>query len=341
MTMCQLRRALMGLLGIPGLALGIGLALPSAALAAPPTVEDIRRAHAELAKGLGFVKLDEIVIHTVDDSPAARARIDAMFGQPPEKPAGAAASAGGNDDAKMAEAVKRQLEQSRSTMKLQRAVNSGVPVRRTRTLDLLGGRVRWDDQDLRDVVAVAQTLQLDHLARVNIDKNLIVICANGGRLHANPIFRTGSKLQGDSVDDVRDDWRRLGLLSEENFVGSAEPTLEWDEASQVATLTRIQGTLTIRSTLRQADGWRIASWEMIVENGSRLKFVARDYRNWAGRLVPQVTRFESIRSPSETPEVTECSTLAVEFPESLAADAFTLPSDFRLTEFPARPAAGQ
>lgn len=310
------------------------------AQSAPPALAELAAIHRSLESELGVVHLSEHVTRTETNDPAEASRLQAQLDANLAQALASARQEWDADHANDAAGWARWESQIRAQhgrvaelLSLKRSLNSGVMFRRTRTVDLAGSRVRWDDVDLRDLEQLARDRQLDDRAIANVNLSAISILKDGVHWHgavADRLARRASiGVQNPDLERVR-----LGIAPTVVFQPQYEPVLSWPNGEDVAVITTSRGDGMIRAVLDRSNGWRLSRYEVATTSGDRLVWIVEGYTSTQEPRVPDRILHRVRKAGRGDLFEDFLQTIAVQTRLPVEAHTFDLPSDFRVQDGP-------
>ena len=306
-----------------------------------PTLDELRAIHAAREAAPGIVRVTETVARAETRNPAVVARQQQQHAERLELALETARRQHAEEGSTDAGDLRNQEQQIRRTFDhigavamLRLTLNSGVAARRTRLVDLAGGRVRWDDVDPRDLDQLSRDHQLTAIQRSNLDLSRISIAKNGSHWTAAVADRlaTRSTMGLQNLDAER---IRLGIVPHAVLDPLRAPTLSWPSGPDIAVISANAGESVLRLTLDRSQGWSVVRYEMNHSQSSRHVWNVDGFITQNDIRIPaRITH--SVRKDGVDDYMTESvDTIGVETGVQATEASFDLPAEYRVQEPPA------
>lgn len=300
-------------------------------------LNQVRLAHERRASTLGTVVITESVHRKVNWA-AEEARLVAEL----DESLAAALSAARRDheaagaDASSWERVERlireQFEVRRNGL-IANQINSDVTVRRVRTIDLPGARVRWDDTDSRNTTAMADSSGITGAQRANITKSQSSILAEGKHVILYPHLEKLARVAPIGMQNLDHERLRLGLLPAWVFSGDFEITI--DSANPKS--FRLQGvgaTGSFTADLEPFSPFAVLKFQIRGPNDEYARqWGISDYQRASGELrLPKSVTMRVTKNGISDYLVETCETSSVQIQAPSSDAVFLIPADYRVSE---------
>lgn len=307
-----------------------------------PTLDELRTIHASREAALGGVRITETVVRTRSSNPTVCDREQRRLAENLELALERARRDHAEEGGRPEELrnVEVQIRQSHDLIawghNLGRTLNSGVTVRRTRLIDLVGNRIRWDDTDPRDLDQIVRDNHLTDSQRLNLDLSRIRILKSGSHWTASVTQRFGSRapLGLLNMDAER---IRLGIAPRAIFDPQYSATLTWPDGPDAPLITASVGTSTLRLTLDRTQGWSVVRYEVALSPGNQNLWVVNGFITRGDFRIParitQTVQKNGVDDYTTETVQTQMVEIGVQTPDV----SFELPADYRISDSPLPP----